>query len=262
MKNSDVFVITEDDILKPTGTHKKGAGPVTDDSNDQPTPFNSAGLTVAAPAPTARRSRRGAGPAIASTLSLWIWGAGQFYNGDRKLATLFFLCQVQVAALHYMLYMSWDRLRNFAELFFVSEWEVLLYVAAVDFCLLALMMFNVAHAYRAAERDNGGERFEGLHQPVVSGLASAIIPGWGQLLNGQLGKGILFLMAFLLQACLLGVYMLSPFYRVVLDLDPQQILLKKVITAGMIALFATAQAWVISAYDAVIVASYTRKLRG
>ena len=77
-----------------------------------------------------------------------------------------------------------------------------------------------------------------------------------------MGKGILFLMAFLLQACLLGVYMLSPFYRVVLDLDPQQILLKKVITGGMIALFATAQAWVLSPYDAVLVPCYTRRLRG
>jgi hypothetical protein len=37
--------------------------------------------------------------------------------------------------------------------------------------------------------------------------------------------------------------------------------LRKVITGGMVALFATAVAWVISAYDAVLVAFYTRRLR-
>ena len=49
MKNSDVFVITEDDILKPTGTHNKGAGRVADDTgDDEPATSNPAGLTVAA----------------------------------------------------------------------------------------------------------------------------------------------------------------------------------------------------------------------
>ena len=266
MKNSDVFVITEDDILKPTGSGKGkslsglGAGSFGGDPESAADGSSAINMTVAAPARRPAARRGGGRPAIASSLSLWIWGLGQLYNGDRKLATLFFLCQVQVAAFHYMLYMTWNRLRQFSEVFFVMEWELLLYVAAIDFCLLFLMIFNVAQAYRTAEL-SGGESFEGLHQPFVSGLASAIVPGWGQILNGQIGKGMLFLTAFVIQAYLLGIYMLSPFYRVVLDLDPQQVLLKTVITGGMLSLFATAQAWVISTYDAVVVARYTKRLR-
>ena len=260
MKNSEVFVITEDDILKPS-TLSKRKGPRSLDA-----PSDTAGTmagdipTVAAPA-RRRNRRKGGSPAIAASLSLWVWGLGQLYNGDARLATLFFLCQAQVAAFHYMLYATWGRLRNFVAVFFISEWELFLYVAAIDICLLFLMMFNVAQAYRTAEIGGHRGRYEGVHQPVVSGVASLLVPGWGQMLNGQLGKGMLFLTVFAMQGYLLGLYMLSPFYRVVLDLDPQQILLRKVITGGMVALFATAVAWVISAYDAVLVALYTRRLR-
>ncbi len=265
MKSSDVFVITEDDILKPTGSRKgKGAASsaaVHDTGGHEGSGGGAHKLTVAAPRTVSGAGHRSS-PAIASTLSLWVWGLGQFYNGERKLATLFFLCQLQAVAFHYMLYAVWDRLRSFTEVFFVSEWEILLYVGAIDVCLLFLMLFNVAQAYRTAETGGGGRSFPGLHQPIVSGLASMIVPGWGQLLNGQLWKGLLFLSAFAIQGFLLGIYMLSPFYRIVLELDPQQILLKQIITGGMITLFATAQAWVISAYDAVIVACYTRRLRG
>lgn len=260
MKNSEVFVITEDDILKPSSLpKKKGPRPVDPPAEAIDTAQGDS-PTVVAPART-RASGRGGSPAIASSLSLWVWGLGQLYNGDTKLATFFFLCQLQVAAFHYMLYATWGRLRNFAELFFISEWELFLYVAAVDICLLFLMMFNVAQAYRTAEIGGHGGRYGGMHQPAVSGLASLLVPGWGQMLNGQLGKGMVFLTVFVMQGYLLGLYMLSPFYRVVLDLDPQQILLRKVITGGMVALFATAVAWVISAYDAVLVAFYTRRLR-
>lgn len=260
MKNSEVFVITEDDILKPSSLSKRRGPKAVDAPYDGAVTSPGDTPTVAAPA-RARRRRGGKSPAIAASLSLWVWGLGQLYNGDTKLATLFFLCQAQVAAFHYMLYATWSRLRNFAEVFFVSEWELFLYVAAIDVCLLFFMMFNVAQAYRTAELGGRGGRYEGMHQPAVSGLASLIVPGWGQMLNGQLGKGMIFLTLFVMQGYLLGLYMLSPFYRVVLDLDPQQILLRKVITGGMVALFATAVAWVISAYDAVLVAFYTRRLR-
>jgi TM2 domain-containing membrane protein YozV len=261
MKKSEVFVITEDDILKPSSLQKrKGPKPVDPPAGLIETAPGRA-PTMAASVPTTRSGRRRS-PAIASSLSLWIWGLGQLYNGDTKLATFFFLCQAQVAAFHYMLYATWGRLRNFADVFFISEWELFLYVAAIDICLLFLMMFNVAQAYRTAEIVGHGGRYEGMHQPLVSGLASLLVPGWGQMLNGQLGKGMVFLSVFVLQGYLLGLYMLSPFYRVVLDLDPQQVLLRQVITGGMVALFATAVAWVISAYDATLVACYTRRLRG
>jgi|SRR5882672_603560 len=264
VNRDEVFVITEDDILKSPdrGKNKAAASrgaPISLAKNSA-----KAGRAEGDSAPEAvppverdKSSGRRRNPAAASTLSLWVWGLGQLYNGDTKLAVLLMLSEALVVAFHYMLYTVWRPLCNFAYLFFISEAELVLYMAAIDFCLLFFAIYNVAQAYHGAEARGG--RFSGLHRPLVAGLASLLVPGWGQMLNGQLGKGVTFLFSFLLQAYLIGLYMVSPFYRVVIDLDPQEILLKKAIWVGMGVLFCTALSWLISAYDATLVARYTRK---
>jgi hypothetical protein len=260
VKEDDVFVITEDDILKPAERLKGRAaargGPAT--VTRMPEKTRSAGgdadPAVATSMVGRNRGARSTNPAAAGTLSLWVWGLGQFYNGDTKLAALFVLCEILVVAFHYMLHEIWDSLCQFSHLFFISEWELVLYVSALDFCLIFFMIYNVSQAYRAAE--SRGSRFNGLQTPVVSALASMLVPGWGQMLNGQLRKGAVFLFAFLVQAYLITLYMLSPFYRIVIDLDPREILLRKAIWGGMAVLFLTALSWLISAYDAMLVARY------
>src|SRR6267378_750309 len=96
INQDEVFVITEDDILKPSG---KGKGP-----RALPSPKGaraaerSAGVdeTVAGATAPSRSGRRRRNPAAASTLSLFLWGLGQLYNGDGKLAALFLLCEILI----------------------------------------------------------------------------------------------------------------------------------------------------------------------
>ena len=263
INQDEVFVITEDDILKPSdkGKGKSGSG-AKSSARAQRNAERAGGFeeTVIERTP-ARPLRRGSrSPAAAGSLSLFVWGLGQLYNGDVKIATLFVLAQLFVVAFHYMLIMTWDRIRTFAHLFFVSEWEMFLYASSLDFCLIFLVIYNVAQAYRGAE-ERGGRRYAGLHNPVLAGLASVIVPGWGQILNGQMGKAIVFLFSFLLQLYLLGLYLLSPFYRVMLDLEPDKMLVNKAARVGMGILFATALSWLLGVYDAVLVARYTRRLK-
>ena len=54
------------------------------------------------------------------------------------------------------------------------------------------------------------------------------------------------------------LFRLSPFYRVIADLDLQALTMKAS-RVGMASLFATALCWVVSAYDAFLVARYTRR---
>ncbi len=206
----------------------------------------------------ASQSRRGGSgrAAGAASLSLWIWGSGQWLNGDRDLAGLLFAWQLQIAAIHYLVVSLWGSIRRMAHVFFVTEWELLLYVAALDFWLIFLLLFNVSQAYRSAER--GGGRFGGLRNAWLSGLTSLLVPGWGQILNGQLRKGLFFLFAFVTQIWLLGFYLMTPLYRVVSELDPNQALLRNVIQVGKVVLGGTTILWLLSVYDAVLVARYTR----
>jgi hypothetical protein len=266
INQDEVFVISEEDILKPGDTPRgKASAKRRASLFSFPGRKNSAGrggdperTSSGTPTSTRRPGAHGPNPAAAGSLSLFVWGLGQFYNRDFKLATLFLLAELQVLAFHYLLFMTWGSIRRFAGLFFLEEWELLLYASSIDFCLIFFLIYNVAQAYRGAEA-RGGE-FNGLHMPVISGTASMLVPGWGQILNGQLGKGSLFLFAFLLQIYCLVLYLHSPFYRVMASLDAQQLLLARMTWVGMGVLFVTALAWIISVYDAVVVAHYTRRL--
>jgi len=258
INQDEVFVITEEDILKPSGKGKGGGPRAVAKSARAAERSESVEETVAEGPVTARR-RSPKSPAAASTLSLFVWGLGQLYNGDSRLAALFLLSELMIVSFHYLLYMTWDRIKTFAHLFFVSEWELMLYASSIDFCVIFFLIYNVAQAYRGAEARGG--RFDGLHRPLVSGLASLCVPGWGQLLNGQLGKAVFFLFSFFLQAYLVVLYRLSPFFRILADIEPQQFLLNKAIKVGMGIMFVTALSWFISTYDAFLVARYTRRLR-
>src|SRR5262245_55399103 len=62
--------------------------------------------------------RMGSGRAAgAASMSLWIWGAGQWLNGDRHLAGLLFAWQIQIAALHYLIASLWGSIRRMAHVF-------------------------------------------------------------------------------------------------------------------------------------------------
>jgi hypothetical protein len=55
------------------------------------------------------------------------------------------------------------------------------------------------------------------------------------------------------------LYLLSPFYRIIAVLDTDQLLLNKARIAGMAILFATALSWILSTYDAILVARHSRR---
>lgn len=249
-RQSDVFVINGDTVLRAS---PKGAGAKTAGPGSQTVPLMTENQATRVSMPDGRQSAR---PAGAASLSLFAWGSGQWLNGDRDLALLLALSQALIVALHYLVVSTWGSIRRMAHIFFIQEWELLLGAAAIDFWLIFLLLFNVSQAFKSAERQRGP--FHGLKRPWVSGLASLIVPGWGQLLNGQLRKGLCFLMAFVLQGYLLGFYLLTPLYRIVSDLDPNQLLLREIIQYGKVVLVATILLWMMSVYDAALVARYTK----
>src|SRR5213593_3793946 len=137
INQDEVFVITEDDILKPGGKGK-GGGPRAVSAKAARGADRTADVEeTAVERPTsAARGRARKNPAAASTLSLFVCGFGQLYNGDGTLAALFFLSEMLILAFHYFMFMTWDRIKSFAHLFFVSEWELMLYASSIDFCVI------------------------------------------------------------------------------------------------------------------------------
>ncbi len=215
---------------------------------------------TARPATSMRRNgalRTNARAFIASTLSLFVCGAGQAYNGQRKLGLLLFLTEVLAAVGHWSVVRLWSVVKDLGYIFAVSEYEIFVFLAVTDFLMVFFLLYNVAQAYHQAEMD--GNPFPGFRRPLLSGLASMVVPGWGQLLNAQLGKALFFLFCLLTEIYVVTLLMLSPFLRFAADLKLDRLLARRASLVAMGILFAALLTWILSIYDAFLVASYRRE---
>ncbi len=249
----DVYVISEEDILEPYRKGEKGRkGPRSVEGSD--------------PDRTERdhfrsTQRRRSGPGglralVASSLSMFVCGAGQMYNGQAKLGLLLFLTEVFAVVAHWSVVKLWPSLKDLGYIFAVSEWEMFLFLAVADFLLVFFLLYNIAQAYHQAQMD--GRPFEGLRRPIVSALASFLVPGWGQLINAQLGKALFFLFCLLTEVYVVTLLMLSPFFRFLAEIDAEDFLTRRTTIVGMGIVFVAGLMWVLSVYDAFLVARYRR----
>jgi len=248
----DVYVINAEDILD-----DYAAGARTGPQGIVPRSAQDEGGKPASRAGRSGSFRSNARAFIASTLSLFVWGAGQAYNGQMKLGLLLFLTEVLAVVGHWSVAKLWPVLKEMGHIFAVSEWEIFVSLAVVDFLMIFLLLYNVAQAYHQAEMDVGP--FEGFRRPVLSALASLVVPGWGQLLNAQLGKALFFLFCLLGGIYVATLLAVSPFLRLTPVLDLNSLTARPPVLAGVGVLLLGAVAWILSVYDAFLVAKYRRQ---
>jgi len=134
----------------------------------------------------------GKNPALAATLSLLIWGMGQFYNRKWKWGLLFILLMANFYGTPALVIGYWPIIAPYLETLHITRSNALMGTEAFWMIGLIFWIFNVLHAYYGAEK-NRMQPFEGINHPVLVTLCSFLIPGWGQLLNGQPKKAFFFL---------------------------------------------------------------------
>ena len=245
--NDTVYTITDEDIAS-----------VVDDR-----PGRRAGRNDPRPSQRPSASMRGAradggSPLAAASLSLFVCGAGQIYNRQGKLGTLLLLTQILAGTCNWAVVQLWPRLVGLADLFGMTAWNLMLTVAAIDVAVIMMMLASVHQAYRFADEEAGG--FDGNGNPVVSGLASLVLPGWGQLVNGQAGKAIFFLFAFLSGVYVVVLTRLTPFLPLLASVDRSGTLMPRLTTAVMATIGVTCVLWILSVYDAILVAGFRRRM--
>jgi TM2 domain-containing membrane protein YozV len=197
-------------------------------------------------------------PPKAASLSLFFWGTGQMYNEQRALGWLLLLTQVLAVAGHWCMAMIWPSLREMVDFLGMNELNLMLTVAGLDLLIIAIMLSNVYHAYEVAGARDG--EFDGLEIPFLSGVASLVVPGWGQILNAQPGKAITFLFSVCVGFATAALLMLTPFLSLLATIDPDGTLRHKVNLGGMGIVGAAATLWALSVYDAVLVARCQKRM--
>jgi TM2 domain-containing membrane protein YozV len=146
---------------------------------------------------TLRRATRGLpfadekNPARAFSLSLFLWGGGQGYSGQRGKSALFqvFMLVFLVGIAFSFLYGK--ELLVLLQSYGISYARVFLTAELVFFCTLLFWMYNASDAYHTAVKARRVP-FHGVENRAVPMLCSLLIPGWGQFVNGQPLKGGIF----------------------------------------------------------------------
>ena len=185
---------------------------------------------------------------LPASASLWIWGAGQWLNGQRSLALLFFLLEILVVAVWYCLARTWQSWTWLADLFGADDLSLRAGVAVVGLAIPMLAMANIVQAYLVARRRPGARPYSG--SPVIPALASAVVPGWGQLVAGRFGKAVLFLASWFLALYVLAVSHLDP--RIWSRLDPTGQPIVGAFSLGAVGVLALAGlGWFLAVYDAL-----------
>jgi TM2 domain-containing membrane protein YozV len=160
--------------------------------------------------PSAMRREAGKNPAVAFSLSLWVWGGGQMYNRQWQLGLLYFLFMVNFYLFPGVIIHYWTPIETGLATLDVTASEILAILGI--FCITGLMIWviNAVQAYYGAAPDEVVP-FEGVRNPLLSAVCSLLIPGWGQFLNGQTKKGVCFLIATMAGLFAVAVALAIPF---------------------------------------------------
>ena len=118
----------------------------------------------------------GKNPATAATLSLLIWGGGQFYNRALKWGFLFTLLMASFYGISALIIVYWDFLTPNLETFHITRADALMGTEAFWVTGLVVWIINVLHAYFGAEKSRT-KPFEGINHLVLVIFCSILIPG-------------------------------------------------------------------------------------
>jgi len=131
-------------------------------------------------------------PSLAFSLSLVLWGLGQFYCGKRKLGVLLLLAMINFLLFMGIAILYRDSVYSFCKFIDINSSGVLLIFSVFYTLGLIVWQGNAWHAYFQGLKIK--RHFKGASLTALSVVCSLLIPGWGQLLNGQIKKGLLFML--------------------------------------------------------------------
>ncbi len=193
-------------------------------------------------------------PAVAASASLFVPGTGLMVAGDPGLGLFVLSTLGLVGALTWALLETFDRLLPILGLFELPLEIPALVLVSFYLAAVALHIGGAVQAQALAARH---EPPKALH-PALTGVASAVVPGWGQLLNGHRARAALFLLGLWLVAG--GALLMSP------PRHPAMHQLGSLIPVGpaskwgvAVLLTVAALLWALSVYDAVMGAVSRRR---
>ena len=185
---------------------------------------------------------------VCGSLSIFVPGSGQILRGEVAIG-LFFL--VTVAFFGTLVWAIVGTLESLA-----ATLDVLGYPAAAAVWMLGALFAATGLMHLACVWNAGSEAARAPHA-VLAGVASLMVPGWGQILNGDRLRAALFL--GLLWVVAAGWILVSPpAERLFTELGLYLPLWTQVLSAPIVRWTLPAVVWTLSVYDAAFRAAHRR----
>lgn len=138
---------------------------------------------------TERPVAPGVSPALAGSLSMFVPGLGQMIAGDIAWGLFYLSGMGFCAAASWAVLVTLDRIVPTLRLFELPVDAIAVVVSSLALTAMVLHLSAVLHAHAQAPGEDGHP----APHPFVAGLASLLIPGWGQLLAHHRRRAALFL---------------------------------------------------------------------
>jgi TM2 domain-containing membrane protein YozV len=189
-------------------------------------------------------------PAVAFSLSLLIWGGGHLYMRQWQWGIMYFLLMVNFYLFPTMMLLHWKPITVGLMTLDVTPVQVMVPLGIFFLVGLILWTGNAVHAY-VSVADAERASFQGMRHPFLPGLCSLLIPGWGQILNGQLRKGVCYLFVAMVGFFALAMLLVIPFLWPMLLTPMDRQLAERVLLVAVTLLPVVVLVWGIAIYDAV-----------
>jgi TM2 domain-containing membrane protein YozV len=190
-------------------------------------------------------------PAVAFSLSLLVWGAGQIYNRQGKIGLLLSLLMANFYLGLGLLWLYGTSITAFLGAYHITPSHLMMAASAFYLSGLMLWFFSAQQAYHRANKKRT-DPFRGVENRFYPAFCSLLIPGWGQYLNGQAKKGSFFLMltmiAFFVFPALLVIPSLWPMLKTAMD---RRIWESYMVAALFLTPLVVLLVWPLSAFDAL-----------
>lgn len=187
-------------------------------------------------------------PALAFSLSLLAWGGGQMYLGEKRRGAIYLIAMVSFClGIAGFTFFGASAGRMVAR--HGIRPSLFLFGVAVFFLAgVVVWVINAVTAYAQAVRMRS-EKFLGVENGYLSSFCSLVFPGWGQFLNGQPVKGLLFLLLAMTALFPLIVLWIARIGWPLLDADPARWVFEVYLGGSLLLLPAYCVLWIAAAYD-------------
>ncbi len=189
-------------------------------------------------------------PAVAYSLSMVCWGAGQLFNRRQTKGAAFMVLMFLAGSGAYLVHFYLQDLISFAAGRGISGASLFLFAEATFMGILLFGAYNAGDAYHCTRRGRTNP-FPGVSSRVYPVLCSLLVPGWGQFMNGQAVKGSIFtgfsVISFFSLATLPAVFLAWP----VLEPSGARFIVEALFTGSVLFAPLIPLIWLFGAYDAL-----------